>query len=192
MIFQESTVVEGSTRFEDIALRHTSYLYKTAYWLTGNKAVAEDLTQETLLIATQKFTQLRELNKCRSWLSAILRNLFSEHIKKDRSQVFVDFEDIANDLADKSHETGGQMQDGFSDAVQHQLDRLDEKYKTPLVMSVLGEYSYREIAEKLDIPIGTVMSRIARGKTFLRREILKKANRESTTRLAELRQCEMF
>ncbi len=178
MMMPETSKAKAKTHFEEIALPHMGYIYKTAYRLTGNKSAAEDLTQDAFFIAMQKFDQLKDQAKCRSWLFAILRNLFLGTIEKTKNKYFLDYEDVAYGLPDHSHKAGELWRDGFSDDVQHQLDRLDEKYKTPLVMSVLGDYSYKEIADSLDIPIGTVMSRIARGKIFLRREILKKTDRE--------------
>ena len=63
------------------------------------------------------------------------------------------------------------QREGFSDDLVHQLDRLDEKYRTPLLMSAMDDYSYKEISSALDIPVGTVMSRIHRGRALLRRAL---------------------
>jgi len=168
---QTQTKREGKTDFERHALPHMNFIYRMALKLSGNAATAEDLTQETFFLAMQKFHQLHEVEKVRSWLFTILRNQFLGGLEKTRGKHFVDFEDVAFGIADDGIREEREVRDGFSDEVKRPFDRLDEKYKTPLVMSVLEDYSYKEISDVLDIPIGTVMSRIARGKTFLRREI---------------------
>jgi RNA polymerase sigma-70 factor (ECF subfamily) len=177
--FKENENKSSLTPFEEIALPHMSYIFKIAYRMSGNKAAAEDLTQETFFIAMQKFDQLKEQAKCKSWLFVILRNLYLGTIEKTKNKYFLDFDDMSFGIADDSDKVERQWREGFSDEVQHQLDRLDDKYKRPLEMAVLGDYSYKEIASKLDIPIGTVMSRIARGKIFLRRELMKSKSFDS-------------
>ncbi len=159
--------------FEEIALPHMDYIFRVAYRLSGNRETAEDLTQETFFIAMQKIDQLKDQTKCKSWLFVILRNLYFGMIEKTRNKYFFDYDDVSYGIQDEKVQEKEMEREGFSDLLQHQLDRLDEKYKTPLVMSVLEDFSYKEIAGELDIPIGTVMSRIARGKSFLRREITK-------------------
>ncbi|RJO67973.1 MAG: sigma-70 family RNA polymerase sigma factor [Myxococcales bacterium] len=167
------TAKKYSSAFETVALPHMNYIYKVAFHLCGDRALAEDLAQETMFIAMQKFEQLQDHAKCKSWLFVILRNLYWGKMEKERHRSATNFDDVAYGIADEGLEAEREWREGFSDDVQRQLDRLDEKYKTPLIMSILGNYSYKEIADSLEIPIGTVMSRIARGKTFLRREISK-------------------
>lgn len=171
--FTERETERTLTPFEEVALPHMSYIFKIAYRMSRSRATAEDLTQETFIIAMQKFDQLKDPAKCKSWLFVILRNLYLGMVEKTRNKYFLDFDDMSYGLADDSDRVERQWREGFSDEVQHQLDRLDEKYRRPLEMAVLGEYSYKEIASALDIPIGTVMSRIARGKIFMRRELLR-------------------
>ena len=126
----KQSAAQNDRLFQEIALPHMSYIFKSAYRLTGERSGAEDLTQETFFIAMQKFQQLKDHNKCRSWLFAILRNLFLGTVEKRKNKYFIDYEDVAYGLPDTSHINEDQWREGFSDDVQHQLDRLDEKYKT--------------------------------------------------------------
>jgi len=159
--------------FEEIALPHMRYIYQISYKFTGNKEAAEDLTQETFTVAMQKFNQLKDPKKCKSWLFVIARNLFLSVVTKMNNKYFLDYEDVSYMIPDNSQGADRFVQNGYSDNVQHHMDRLSPKYREPFEMAVLGDYSYKEIAKELDIPIGTVMSRIARGKAFLKREIGK-------------------
>lgn len=167
--------------YEEICLPHWTYIYRNAYHLSGNRATAEDLTQETFFTAFQKFEQLKDHARARSWLFVILRNLFLGHIEKDKAKLYSDFEDVAYRIEDKSEENERTQREGFSDDVKLPLDKLDEKFKEPLVMAVLGDYSYKEISARLGIPIGTVMSRISRGKSFLKREVEKQLRLNQAT-----------
>lgn len=168
-----TTSRKEASLYETICLPHWAYIYRNAYHLSGNRATAEDLTQETFFAAFQKFEQLKDHARARSWLFVILRNLFLGHIEKDKAKLYSDFDDVAYRLEDKSEESERGQREGFSDDVKLPLDRLDEKFKEPLVMAVLGDYSYKEISTRLGIPMGTVMSRISRGKSFLKREVEK-------------------
>lgn len=162
---------KDASLYEMVCLPHWTYIYRNAYHLSGNRASAEDLTQETFFTAFQKFDQLKDHARAKSWLFVILRNLFLGHIEKDKAKLYSDFEDVAYRIEDKSEENERTQREGFSDDVKLPLDRLDDKFKEPLVMAVLEDYSYKEISSQLGIPIGTVMSRISRGKSFLKREV---------------------
>lgn len=159
--------------FETLALPHMSFIFKSAIKLSKNRCSAEDLTQETFVIAMQKFNQLRIPGKCRSWLFSIMKNLFLNQLDKNKGMVFLDFDNIAYKMQNVGLPYDKLTYYGFCDQVQHSLDRLEEKYKTPLMLFVIEGLTYKEIATSLEIPIGTVMSRIARAKKFLRREITK-------------------
>lgn len=130
--------------------------------------MAEDLTQETFLTGFEKFSQLRDRRKIKTWLYRIMRNQFLSSIEKVKNRRFYNYEDLSWMLEDVSLTEKRRQREGFSDDLMHQLDRLDEKYRTPLLMSAMDDYSYKEISSALDIPVGTVMSRISRGKAFMR------------------------
>jgi len=157
--------------FQEIALPYLGFIYKSAYRLSGNRADAEDLSQETFRLAFEKFTQLKDTARVKSWLFIILRNAFLQQIKKEKLN-YVDI-DLANYNPQAARNAGGYVFNNImSDDIQAALDKLPEKYKTPVILSYMSGYSYQEIADMLQIPIGTVMSRIARGKNFLKKELL--------------------
>lgn len=170
MLTPRSTTSQAGS-YESVVLPHWNYIFRSACHLSGDRAFAEDLTQETFFTAFQKFDQLQDHARAKSWLFVILRNLFLGHIEKNKAKLYSDFDDVAYRIEDKAREEEAKQREGFSDEVQLPLDQLDAKFKEPLMMSVLGDYSYKEISAELGIPMGTVMSRISRGKSFLKKEI---------------------
>lgn len=173
MTYLNKNLDRNYNEFEEIALPHMRYIFQISYKFTGNKEAAEDLTQETFTVAMQKFDQLKDPKKCKSWLFVIARNLFLSSATKMNDKYFLDYDDVSYMMPDESMAADSATKNGYSDHVQHHMDRLSDKYRRPLEMAVLEDYSYKEIARKLGIPMGTVMSRIARGKAFLKKEIGK-------------------
>jgi len=140
--------------------RHYSSLYQFAFSLTRNEDDACDLTQETFLVWANKGHQLRDVSKVKTWLFTTLYREFLE--KKRRQTRFPHFElsEVNDDLPRVSPVTIYQLD---SNAVLQALSRLDETFQGPLTLFYLEDCSYKEIAEILEIPIGTVKSRISRG-----------------------------
>jgi RNA polymerase sigma-70 factor (ECF subfamily) len=143
---------------------HYEALYRYAYRLTGSAADAEDLTQEAFGKALARLAQLREPDRARGWLFRILRNLYLHKVRDERRHRVVPL-DAVGDLPGRETEDPPPI-----DAAQLQaaLDELDEGFRTPLILFYFEEFSYRDIAEQMDLPIGTVMSRLARAKAYLR------------------------
>jgi RNA polymerase sigma-70 factor (ECF subfamily) len=162
----------------ELALPHMEAVYRMALRLAGNTYDAEDLTQETFAAAFRRFAQLREETKCRAWLLVILRNLYLRELEHRRADpaLLAEGEDYPDLLArwterEDSEDRLINRLDGAR--IQPILDRLPERYKTPLLLFAMEEWTYAEIAEALAIPLGTVMSRIARARTFVKREMLR-------------------
>ena len=143
--------------------QHAALLYRYAYRLSGSAADAEDLTQQTFLTAHAKLTQLREPAKAKSWLCTILRHTYLKSRRGPNGRPVVSLDDIA-ELADAPPSDTPID----PDELQAALNDMEEVYRSPLILFYFEEFSYREIAEQLQIPIGTVMSRLARGKASLR------------------------
>ncbi len=160
--------------FDKIALPHMTLIYRLAYRLTGNQEDAEDLTQDTFRIGYEKFEDLREKEKCRNWLIIIMKNLYYKSLRKKIQLPTIDLEEISFSLADAKDFNYESIRNILNEELQEALNKLDKKYKTPLVLSYMGDFSYKEIASILNIPIGTVMSRIARAKIFLKKEFIKR------------------
>ena len=155
----------------DLVDRHYRSLYGYAYRLSGSPADAEDLVQQAFLIAQQKLHQLRNPEAARGWLFRVLRNHFLKSKQRGKSVQLAD--DVLIDLGQIAAEIPeGDWVDG--ELLQLALDELSVDFRTVLVMFYFEQLSYREIADALGLPAGTVMSRLSRGKRQLRRGLLER------------------
>ena len=149
-----------------LVTEHSEAVYRYAYRLTGTVHDGEDLTQQTFVLAQERLGQLREPERARGWLFAILRNLFLKMVQRTEpvaaTSVGLDLESVAGPDSDKGVDTA---------ALQCAIDELPLEFRLVLAMFYFEECSYREIAEKLELPIGTVMSRLARAKAHLRAKL---------------------
>jgi RNA polymerase sigma-70 factor (ECF subfamily) len=171
-------------RFEQEALPLMQDMFAQAYHLTRNRADAEDLVQETFIRGMRKFNQFQPGTNLKAWLGRILFNQFiNEYRRKKRRIKSVYVEGVEN-MAEVSYIPG--KEDKFAEMapadlakddhfMQHLdqdlkegLQDLDSRYRDVLLLNTVGELSYRDIAGKLRLPIGTVMSRLHRAKAFLR------------------------
>jgi RNA polymerase sigma-70 factor (ECF subfamily) len=143
-------------------------LYRYAYRLSGSAADAEDLTQEAFCKAQSCFGQLRDADRARPWLFSILRNAYLHGRRADRQARCVSLDEIG-DLPEPSPDP---LPDVDPEQLQQALNELSEVYRTPLILYYFDDFTYREIAEQMDLPIGTVMSKLARGKAWLRSRLL--------------------
>lgn len=171
------TFPRGRRNFARIVDEHYVTLYRFAYRLSGSAAEAEDLTQETFCQAQEKLHQLRDVNKVRPWLFTILRNLWLRRLRdrKATNTVSIDW------VGDMPERAGDPEPEITSEQLQQALNQIPEVYRVPIVLYYFGEFSYREIAEHLDLPIGTVMSRLARGKAQLRQRLFPELGEEAMT-----------
>lgn len=154
-----------------IVAQHHAAVYRYAFRLSGSAADAEDLTQQVFLIAHEKLVQLRSTASARSWLFTILRNCFLKGCQKRRpipaGSLSMDVEKVAMEVPEEAAVSSHRLQGA--------LDQLPEKFRVVLTMFYYEELSYREIAEQLHVPIGTVMSRLARAKRHLRSRLFEPA-----------------
>jgi RNA polymerase sigma-70 factor (ECF subfamily) len=146
---------------------HYEGLYRYAYRLTGSAADAEDLTQETFGKAFARLEQLREPDRARAWLYRILRNLYLHKIRDEKRHRTVPI-DAVGELPGRETDEPLVIDPA---KLQRALDELDEGFRTPLILFYFEEFSYRDIAEQMDLPIGTVMSRLARARAYLRSKL---------------------
>ncbi|MCP3890212.1 MAG: sigma-70 family RNA polymerase sigma factor [Desulfobulbaceae bacterium] len=165
-------------KFQELTSPHVQFLYNMALRYTGNSYDAEDLVQETMCAALKSFSTLRENGKCKAWLLTILRRLFyKEQDKKCKRPLLLDDETYVY-MLDRYAESGHKPElDKRESAVEVQrtLDGLPEKYKTPLLLFFMEDMSYKEIAETLELPMGTVMSRLSRAKHYFKKAMLIRA-----------------
>jgi RNA polymerase sigma-70 factor (ECF subfamily) len=162
--------------FKELAYPHLRFLYNVALKYMRNQYDAEDLVQETMYAGFRNFGQLRDHSKCRSWLFAIMRSHFLKEKRQAvrRPQLGPDDSYLAALEGVSATNLVGELEQKLeSEHVQEVLERLPEKYKTPLVLFFLEDMSYQEIADFLDIPVGTVMSRLNRGKQSMKKELLR-------------------
>ena len=168
-------LVEGEDRdcFEKFLSPHVSMLYKSAIRMCGNPNDAQDLVQETLFCALKSFHQINDPEKSKYWMFSILRNLFLKDIEKTKKRAEIEFDSVCDKLTDRKHPEGDFLRAEVKRNLQEVLGKLDERLKIALVQFYFEGLSYKEISESLNIPIGTVMSRIARAKVYLKRELLR-------------------
>jgi len=165
--------------FEDVALVHLDLLYRTALRLTHDRAEADDLVQETWLRALQHFDQFDPGSNCRAWLVTILRNAFLNRLRRQgRERLESDmtgergdsapFEDSAIERSTPEDEF---FQTIFHGDVERALKSLSPDFQQVIVLADLEGFTYKEIAQVLNCPIGTVMSRLSRARQLLRTEL---------------------
>ncbi len=151
-------------------------LYRFALSLSRRESDAADLTQQTFLLWAKKGHQLRDQSKVKTWL---FTSLYREFLGRKRHQDrFVDVENNPEAISAQVVPATVVNQMG-AEIAQRALFALEEIYRAPLTLFYLKQHSYREIAETLEIPIGTVMSRISRGKAELRERLGDAAALES-------------
>ncbi len=177
------------TDFEAVTLPHLRVVYRLAVSLVGDVSTAEDLTQETYLKAMQAFPSLRDHGRVRPWLFQILNRLVVDRHRHGSREVPLDesidldrfslYDRIAEDdpfpYSERLHDDFlAQFQD---EDVRRALLSIPEIYRVPLVLVYTEELSYCELAELLACPVGTVMSRLHRGRKALERALWDCAHR---------------
>jgi len=147
--------------------RHAAELYAYAYRATGDRAIAEDLVQETYFEVWKHRGPLRGIGQPRAWLFVILRRRYARLRRHERRRpVFAALPDAPDAPAGGPRADGTPVED--RDALQAGLDAMAELYRLPLLLVFLEGLTCAQAAARLDVPLGTVLSRIHRGKAQLR------------------------
>ena len=137
--------------------------------MTGNRSDAEDLVQETYLQAWQSFHRFQIGTNCRAWLFRILFNVLQHHRRKwYNAKVNIEVDDCLEDTVAYEPPVPQQLSD---EDVLAAFERVPMRYRDVVLLADVEDFAYKEIAATLSIPIGTVMSRISRGRELLRREL---------------------
>lgn len=146
--------------FESIVAFYYKPLYQFAFSLTRSEADACDLTQQTFYVWATKGHQLRDVSKVKTWLFTTLHRAFLESRRRQTRFPHQDLNEVSHELPALSPS----LADGLDAAtILKALAAVDEVYQAPVALFYLEDCSYKEIAEILDVPIGTVKSRMARG-----------------------------
>ncbi len=150
--------------FNRMVVDHGATLYRMAYRLVGDRHEAEDLIQETFRSAWKSRERYRTNGGERAWLAAILRRRAADHWRRPRPPLVL----AAEGQIDVSYAGEDPLRDDFSDEIQNALGRLPEDLRETLLLVVVGELTHQETADLLEIPLGTVLSRVSRARKRLR------------------------
>jgi RNA polymerase sigma-70 factor, ECF subfamily len=156
--------------FEAEALGHINDLYRTAKRLTRSETEADDLVQETYMQAWKSFDNYELGTNCRAWLYKILFNKYDHHRRKQytQSKYFQEADELVFEFSAATQSVPEHLTDR---EVISALDKLPEHYRSVVLLADVHEFDYKEVAKILDIPIGTVMSRLNRARTQLKRSL---------------------
>jgi len=162
--------------FHQVALPLLDRVYRAAIYLTKDKSQAEDLVQETYLRAFQSFDKFAPGTNCKAWLLTILRNLFISQYQQRRRRpepvVWEEIEQTYESLV-AEHERGERSPETllFSKVMDHEIEQalreLPEEFCTAIILVDIEELSYEEAAEAMGCPVGTIRSRLSRGRRML-------------------------
>ena len=159
-----SAVNSKQRQFDALVRSLSGDLFRYAYWLCGDEALANDLVQETFLRAWRALSDLRETNAAKAWLITILRREHARLYERKTPQ-FSDVSEI--DIADERDAVQPESA-GEDAAIRAAIRRLEPKYREPLLMQVLGGFSCEEIARELDISPAAVMTQLFRARQKLK------------------------
>jgi RNA polymerase sigma-70 factor (ECF subfamily) len=185
----------SSWDFDSQVMPYLDSLYNTAYRMTRSSEDAEDLVQETYFKAYKYYDKFEEGTNLKAWLFKILKNTFINNYRKKklepRSVDFAEIEDsferiVRRDNNEQPSDPESEFFTGvLDDDVKKALDSLPYDYRMVVLLADLEDFSYKEIAEILDCPVGTVMSRLYRGRKLLEKALLKYARQHGYIRGAE-------
>ena len=185
---------ERKAEFEEVALPHLDSLYNLGVKLTRNPKDAEDLVQETYMRAFRFFDSYKPGTHIKAWLFRILRNTFINRYRAkkvrpdevDFSKVEAVYDRVVQEEFLDQHQPPSPekilMDDLVDGEIQQAIEALPEEYRTVLILAVVEEMAYKEIADVLSIPIGTVMSRLHRGRKQLQLALTEYAKQRGIIR----------
>jgi len=191
----EQTNHQRGWDFEAAAMPFVDALYNTAYRMTRNAEDAEDLVQETYLKAYKYYDKFEEGTNFKAWLFKIMKNTFiNNYRKKQAAPPQSDFADIEESFESQVSEEVTRkvkdpeeelLEDVLDEDVQRALEELPEDYRMVVILADLEGFAYKEIADILEVPVGTVMSRLYRGRRRLEEAMLRYAREHGYIRKGE-------
>jgi RNA polymerase sigma factor (sigma-70 family) len=162
-------VVAKKIDLQGIVSEHYAALYRFGLALAKNESEAADLTQETFLILARHQEQIREPERIKCWLFTTLRREFLRKVRIHTAHPEVEFQPEEHEVQAMDPSALRSIDARIAVAA---LQMVEESYRSALELFYLGDLSYKEISTTLDVPIGTVMSRLSRGKEQLRRALV--------------------
>ncbi|MBT8240773.1 MAG: sigma-70 family RNA polymerase sigma factor [Acidimicrobiia bacterium] len=157
--------------WEQVANEHGRFLYGLAYRLTGNHHDAQDVVQD-VLIRVQRGLGSYQPGNIEGWLSRITTNAFLDRVRKSNRRPTVALPEDPDRVIEGSPGADAELaQESLPDDLQQLLSELSPEYRVPVVLKDVVGFSYEEISDALDVPMGTVRSRIHRGRAQLRRAL---------------------
>jgi RNA polymerase sigma-70 factor (ECF subfamily) len=179
--------MSAKEKFTADAMQYAPQLFSTALRMTRNRSDAEDLVQETYIKGWRSFHTFQEGTNLRAWLFRIMTNAYiNKYNAQKRKGTEVELDDVEElflykrlgsiDQSQLSSSAEDQMLELFTDVeVKSALEELPEDFRIPVLLSDVDGFSYKEIAEMLEIPIGTVMSRLHRGRKAMQKMLYEYA-----------------
>ena len=179
--------MSSQEQFTSDAMQYAPQLFSTALRMTRNRSDAEDLVQETYIKGWRSFHTFQDGTNLRAWLFRIMTNTFiNKYNAKKRKGTEVELDDVEElflykrlgsiDQSQLGSSAEDQMLELFTDdEVKNALEALPEDFRMPVLLSDVDGFSYKEIAEMLEIPIGTVMSRLHRGRKAMQKMLYEYA-----------------
>ncbi len=172
-------------RFEDEALAHADQLYRIALRLTGSTQSAEELVQETYLRAFRSWRSYATGTNLAAWLATILRNIYLDEARRQSRRPVIESLDEQGDYYLYNHlaETAKEPQEAVLNrlaggAIVDSLADVPPTFREVIVLVDVGGFSYKDAAEILDVPVGTVMSRLHRGRRLLKQALAERTREE--------------
>jgi len=185
-MIKDTTTHQKGWDFEAAAMPFVDALYNTAYRMTRNSEDAEDLVQETYLKAYRYYDKFEEGTNFKAWLFKIMKNTFiNNYRKRQQTPALSDFADIEESFESQVNEDAVRqiknpeeefLENVLDEDVQGALDKLPPDYRMVVILADLEGFSYKEIADILEVPVGTVMSRLYRGRRLLEEAMLEFAH----------------
>lgn len=169
--------------FRTEALTHMESLYNAALYMTRSPGEAEDLVQETFLKAYRFWDRYEPGTNCKAWLFRILTNTFINRNRK-KQKLFTEIDDAAAEASSAPQfeyssfygtPESAYLQQLFPEHVQQAVESLPDNFRLPVILADLHDFSYKEIADIMDCPVGTVMSRLFRGRKKLQEVLFEYA-----------------
>ncbi len=175
--------VQKQEDFEEEIIPHLDAMYNFALRLTSEREGAEDLVQDTIVKAFRFFSSYENGTNAKAWLFRILKNSYiNNYRKKSKQPSQVDYDEIASfyetiraDRTDTSDLENRMYRDLIDDDISLALEQLPEDFRTVVLLCDIEDFTYEEIANMLDVPIGTIRSRLHRGRNLLKSQLLEYA-----------------